>query len=250
MIKTCHVQSEICDDAIPRFNCQRCEQPVCRRCCSRRLYEGRRRVVCNDCQIDLDGDDRRVRARIERIRDGFDGSAIDLEGRTVGALEVLRRHGTTPAGDVLWWARCECGEELAVKATLLYKGKKTSCGCESDAQPRHGKRGTRIYHMWQWLKQRGRLDEAWHEFKDFYEAVGDPPGDNMTLAPLYEGAKIGPQGYYWVVSRRLTTRNANAKAKKKSGRKSRGRARQGSQAGSRPGGRRGSSGAVPSAERV
>jgi hypothetical protein len=166
-------------------------------------------VICNPCQIEIDGDDRRVNARIARVKDGFNGQALDLEGRTFGSLRVLRPNGCTPAGDRLWRAECSCGRELSVRATLLYKGKKTSCGCDSDGQVRHGKRGQRIYHIWQWLKRSGQLDDEWCRFDRFYDAVGDPPGEDLTIAPLVKGEKVGPQGFYWVSSRRRYRRRRN-----------------------------------------
>lgn len=214
-IKTCHVQSEICDSAIPRFHCKICANPVCKRCCSRRLLDGQRSIICNECQIKLDGDDRRIKARIARVRAGFRGEALDLQGKIFGSLYVEKQHGRTSAGDVLWWVRCVCGKEFAVKATLLNNGKKRSCGCQPGDQARHGKRGDRIYYIWQWLKQSGQLDEVWFSFPRFYAAVGDPPGEDMTLAPLIKGRKVGPKGFYWVVSGRRIRRRINKQKAKR-----------------------------------
>ncbi len=218
-IKTCHVQSEICDQAIPRFNCKICSNPVCKRCCSRRLLEGHRSIICNDCQIKIEGNDRRVRARIARVKAGFRGEALDLQGQMFGSLFVEKQHGRTAAGDVIWWVRCVCGNELPVKATLLKNGKKRSCGCQPGDQARHGKRGKRIYYIWQWLKQSGQLAEVWHSFPRFYSAVGDPPGEDMTLAPLTRGGQVGPKGFYWVVSGRRLRRRLNRKRAKRDSKK-------------------------------
>lgn len=211
MIKTCHVQSEICDAAIPRYRCALCANPVCKRCSSRRLWEGGRRVICNPCQVAIDGDDRRVQARIERVKDGFRGQALDLKGKRFNMLTVEEKCGRTSAGDILWRVRCDCGNDLTVRATLLYKNKKESCGCDGEKQVRHGKRGERIYYIWQWLKRSGQLAEEWNKFDRFYAAVGDPPGDELTIAPLVKGEKVGPQGFYWVASRRRYRRLRNRK---------------------------------------
>ncbi len=212
-IKTCFVQSEICDGAVPRYRCHICSHPVCRRCSSRRIWNGARRVLCNNCQVEIDGDDRRVQARIARVKDGFNGQALSLEGKVFGKLRVEKPSGTTAAGDRLWSVACACGKEFNVRATLLYKGKKTSCGCDSDGQVRHGKRGERIYHIWQWLKRSGQLADEWSKFDRFYEAVGDPPGEDLTIAPLVKGEKVGPQGFYWVSSRRRYRRRRNQKGR-------------------------------------
>ena len=159
----------------------------------------------------MDGDDRRVLARIERVKDGFRGDALDLAGRRIGSLEVLEKNGKTPAGDILWKVRCHCGQELDVRATLLYKNKKSSCGCDGSKQVRHGKRGQRIYYIWQWLKRSGQLADEWNKFDRFYAAVGDPPAEDLTIAPLVKGELVGPQGFYWVASRRRYRRLRNRK---------------------------------------
>jgi hypothetical protein len=49
----------------PVTTCFRCGDDVCTNCSSRRLYSrfGKKRL-CNDCQCDIDGDNRKVLARM------------------------------------------------------------------------------------------------------------------------------------------------------------------------------------------
>ena len=51
-----------------RASCFKCGQPVCVNCSSRRRYMSYGIVrLCNDCQVELDGNDRIVMARIARM---------------------------------------------------------------------------------------------------------------------------------------------------------------------------------------
>lgn len=49
---------------------------------------------------------------------------IDLVGRKVGKLEVLRYHGKKR-----WVCKCECGKLVSVQGRSLRNGEKTCCGC-------------------------------------------------------------------------------------------------------------------------
>lgn len=75
MSETCSVADQFCDapaNVIPgryvRGQCYRCGLPVCRKCSTRRVYL-RYGVVrlCNNCQKEIDGNDRRVMARLRKL---------------------------------------------------------------------------------------------------------------------------------------------------------------------------------------
>lgn len=53
---------------------------------------------------------------------------IDLEGNRYGRLVVLGRVNPQ-SGRVSWLCRCDCGTEVAVRATSLRTGNTKSCGC-------------------------------------------------------------------------------------------------------------------------
>ena len=57
-------------DSMPvlRSTCVRCGQSVCRNCSSLRTYNERRRQrLCNDCQVEVDGNDHAVMERLRAI---------------------------------------------------------------------------------------------------------------------------------------------------------------------------------------
>ena len=59
---------------------------------------------------------------------------IDLTGRRIGHLTVIRRAGSyVPPGGfgitALWLCRCDCGTEKLVNGSCLRRGTTRSCGC-------------------------------------------------------------------------------------------------------------------------
>lgn len=55
----------------------------------------------------------------------------DLVGQKFGKLTVLRDSGQRRkgSGGVLWWCRCECGQEKQIRQDALLSGSTISCGC-------------------------------------------------------------------------------------------------------------------------
>lgn len=54
---------------------------------------------------------------------------LDLTGRKVGRLTVIRRVENAPAGYARWLCVCKCGKQTVVKATYLSRERTRSCGC-------------------------------------------------------------------------------------------------------------------------
>ena len=54
---------------------------------------------------------------------------LDLTGRTVGRLAVLRRVENSPQGYAQWLCLCRCGRQTVVKASYLNRARTRSCGC-------------------------------------------------------------------------------------------------------------------------
>lgn len=86
---------------------------------------------------------------------------IDLTGKKFGRLTVIERVGTHIAScgakAPTWLCKCECGRDCIVMANSLRSGKTKSCGCirrERSNGLKHGLKGTRIYDIWQNMKQR------------------------------------------------------------------------------------------------
>lgn len=58
------------------------------------------------------------------------GKFIDITGQKFHRLEVIRVHRRSQNGtDTLWWCKCKCGKELAVRSYCLRKNRTRSCGC-------------------------------------------------------------------------------------------------------------------------
>jgi hypothetical protein len=55
--------------------------------------------------------------------------AKKLKGLIIGRLEVIRKSGRAPNGEILWLCRCECGKQTKVLSGCLGNGNTSSCGC-------------------------------------------------------------------------------------------------------------------------
>ena len=62
-------------------------------------------------------------------------SYTDLTSRRFGHLTATEYVGKV-GGNNAWKCRCDCGNEVTVRATLLTTGKKTYCGCKEFKPPR------------------------------------------------------------------------------------------------------------------
>lgn len=82
----------------------------------------------------------------------------DLTGQRFGRLVVL---GPAPNSGkkTRWVCRCDCGQDVAVTSTHLVSGHTCSCGClqrerASTAATKHRGRRTRLYTIWEHMRQR------------------------------------------------------------------------------------------------
>lgn len=61
---------------------------------------------------------------------------INLVGKHFGKLTVLYENGKTNQGDYIWHCKCDCGNEVDVKTSVLKNGSTKSCGCYRAEQVR------------------------------------------------------------------------------------------------------------------
>ena len=133
------------------------------------------------------------------------GKLVDLTGRKINMLTVIKRDGSQNKKAV-WLCKCDCGKEIRVLGTSLTSGNTKSCGCLHRetvknvglANKKHGMFGTRIYTIWADMKKRcfDKRDRAykhyggrgitvckdWYDFEKFYEwAKISGYNDNLTL---------------------------------------------------------------------
>lgn len=123
--------------------------------------------------------------------------------------------------------KCECGEERAIPATYLKRGKTKSCNpC---AVKTHGKKGKSIYNIWQGIRARcynpnepayhnygGRgikVCERWiNSFENFYADMGDRPKD-LQIDRINNDGDYDPSNCRWVTpkensnNRRVSSKN-------------------------------------------
>lgn len=82
------------------------------------------------------------------------GAKLNLQGQRFGKLLVLNedgRYGT----NVLWRCRCDCGNEVRVRANSLMSGNTTTCGCgRIEAITSHGMTDTQLFNAWRGMKRR------------------------------------------------------------------------------------------------
>jgi hypothetical protein len=133
------------------------------------------------------------------MRTGRPATPIE-RGQKFNKLKTIARAGKDKHGRFLWRCKCECGNEVAIKATYLRTGAKKSCGClqvDGHSNFRHGHKAklgaSRTYQAWvnmkrrctdpsrrQWKDYGGRgitYDPAWESFETFLHDMGEPaPG--------------------------------------------------------------------------
>ena len=93
--------------------------------------------------------------------------AEDITGRRFGSLTVLSRAEnrtfTTKDGwrgcRAYWVCKCDCGTVKEIRGDHIRKGKIVSCGCylkarKSETHQTHGQCKTRLYRVWQNMKNR------------------------------------------------------------------------------------------------
>lgn len=87
--------------------------------------------------------------------------AIDLTDQRFGQLVVIKRApNQLNRKEAFWYCKCDCGSAIkAVRGTHLRDGSIISCGCvgmkrATDAKIKHGDRHSRLYGVWQNMKNR------------------------------------------------------------------------------------------------
>ena len=157
--------------------------------------------------------------------------ANDLAGHIYGLWTAIERAGRR-GNDATWHCRCRCGTEREVSGAHLVSGKSRSCGCTRTETQRaavttHGMEKTRIYKIWQQMKQRCsnpkapnyaeyggrgiRVCQEWEDsFESFFSDMGHPPSDDHTLD------RRENDGHYTKLNCRWATRSEQQRNKRNS----------------------------------
>lgn len=151
----------------------------------------------------------------------------DLTHIKFGRLLVLYRveNVRTKSGRsmVVWHCKCDCGNEVDVRAQNLKDGNTKSCGCLNSDEvikrnTTHGLYYTRLHRIWSGMKQRcyyskcrsykdygGRgitiCDEWLNDFKTFYDwAISNGYKEGLTIDRKNNDGNYEPQNCRWITN--------------------------------------------------
>jgi len=136
-----------------------------------------------------------------------------------------------------WKCICECGNEVTVLGGNLKRGIAKSCGClqkerASEANIKHGGRGTRLYNIWKAMKQRcidpntinykhygGKgitVCKEWiNDFDTFREwALSNGYNDKMTIDRIKTDKNYNPDNCQWLTRSENTIKGNIQRSKK------------------------------------
>lgn len=124
----------------------------------------------------------------------YKGQKVDLVGKRFNRYVVLEKIRSDLG--IRWRCQCDCGEIRILDSSRLLQNKVVSCGCYNiertkEKNTKHGKRNSRIYIIWNGLKERCYnknckdyprygargitvCDEWINSFENFYRDMSDP----------------------------------------------------------------------------
>ncbi len=158
---------------------------------------------------------------------------VDLSGRKIGFLTVLRRSHSSSQGR--WWVcQCTCGKEIERPAKALLRhernGDRVSCGCHSYDnlihETKHGLSKHPLHSVWRGIRDRCRnphnaawkwyggkgikVCSRWDDFQLFYNDISPMWKPGLTIDRIDPSKDYCPDNCRCITQReqtRNTTRN-------------------------------------------
>lgn len=154
-------------------------------------------------------------------------------GDRFGMLEVIKESRDDQKGKWFAFCVCDCGENSLIRLDHLINGSTRSCGCVMRTfHITHNMTKSKEYRVYNSVVSRcmnpkdpaynnygGRgIECEWKSFENFYEDMGERPGDNFSIERLDTNKNYCKENCVWCPDRGLQNYNRRVTDRNTSGR--------------------------------